>query len=395
MVTGGAGYIGSHTCIELIKSGRTVVIYDNFSNSHPEVINRIAGITGVAPVAIRGDVRDPDELLTALRTHRCSAVIHFAGVKSVAESVADPAMYYDINVTGTLTLIKAMQHAHVGELVFSSSATVYGEPTSLPLKEDHPLAPFSPYGRTKKVVEEILSDVAASSSPLRTAILRYFNPVGAHDSGLIGEDPHGTPNNLMPFISQVAIGRRPYLNVFGGDYETSDGTGIRDYVHVMDLAAGHVRALDSLKNHDFLIVNLGTGRGSSVLELVNAFTTACGRQIPLKFAPRRDGDIASYYASPDMAARVLHWKAKRTLDDMCRDSWRWQRENPDGYRTERSAGPKPHGIRPEIARYAELSNVSITPGTLEPTGLDLTTAGIAATDTSAHQSTLRHPDKGA
>lgn len=354
MVTGGAGYIGSHTCVELIRNGYTVVIYDNFSNSHPEVINRIAHISGASPATVRGDIRDQDALLTALRTHRCDSVIHFAGVKAVAESVSDPTMYYDINVAGTLALIKTMQRAGVGEVVFSSSATVYGEPNSLPLKEDHPLAPFSPYGRTKKVVEELLGDVAASSSPVRTAILRYFNPVGAHESGLIGEDPHGPPNNLMPFVSQVAVGRRPFLNVFGNDYATPDGTGVRDYVHVVDLAEGHVRALACLKTLDFIIANLGTGRGSSVLELVDAFSRCSGRQIPVRFAPRRDGDIASYYASPDFAQRVLGWSAKRNLDDMCRDAWRWQRQNPNGYRSEQRRELIQQMARPEYASYADI-----------------------------------------
>ncbi len=356
MVTGGAGYIGSHTCVELIQRGYAVVIYDNFSNSHPEVINRIATISGIAPAAVRGDIRDQDALQTALRSHRCESVIHFAGVKSVSESVADPVMYYDINVTGTLSLIKAMQRVGVLELVFSSSATVYGEPDTLPLKEDHPLAPFSPYGRTKKVVEEFLHDVAASTSPIRTAILRYFNPVGAHESGLIGEDPHGPPNNLMPFVSQVAVGRRPFLNVFGNDYATVDGTGVRDYVHVMDLAAGHVCALECLKTDDFITANLGTGRGSSVLELVDTFAKASGKQIPMKFVPRRDGDIASYYASPDFAQRVLGWQARRNLEDMCRDAWRWQKQNPNGYRTEQHRNVPRQLIGPEITGYAAPSN---------------------------------------
>jgi UDP-glucose 4-epimerase len=355
MVTGGAGYIGSHTCVELIQSGHSVVIYDNFANSHEEVINRIAGISGVVPAVVRGDVRDQNALLNALRAHRCNSVIHFAGLKSVAESVADPAMYYDTNVAGTLTLIKAMQRADVRKLVFSSSATVYGEPDALPLKEDHPLVPFSPYGRTKKVVEEFLHDVAASTSPIRTAILRYFNPVGSHESGLIGEDPHGAPNNLMPFVSQVAVGRRPFLNVFGNDYDTPDGTGIRDYVHVMDLAAGHLRALESLETHDFITANLGTGRGSSVLELVHAFAEASGMEIPVRFAPRRDGDIASYYASPDLAQRVLGWEAKRDLQEMCRDAWRWQKQNPNGYQAQARRALRQQTARPELAQQFAMS----------------------------------------
>jgi UDP-glucose 4-epimerase len=331
MITGGAGYIGSHTCVELIRHGHAVVIYDNFCNSHPEVLNRIERITGVMPAVVNGDIRDRDAIAGALTAHGCSAVIHFAGLKSVAESVSRPALYYDNNVVGTLKLIEAMQQTNVRSLVFSSSATVYGEPDSLPLKEDHPLSPFSPYGRTKMVVEEMLADVAASADPLKVAILRYFNPVGSHESGLMGEDPHGVPNNLMPFIAQVAVGRRPFLNVFGNDYGTPDGTGVRDYVHVVDLAAGHLRALQGLQERDFIKVNLGTGRGSSVLELVHAFEKASGQQIPVEFAPRRDGDIASYYASPVLAHELLGWQAERSLDDMCRDVWKWQSQNPTGY----------------------------------------------------------------
>jgi UDP-glucose 4-epimerase len=331
MVTGGAGYIGSHTCVELIRSGQAVIIYDNFANSHAEVVNRIAQITGVTPAVVKGDIRDCAALMSALKDHACTAVIHFAGLKAVAESVSQPALYYDNNVAGTLKLLEAMEHTGVRRLVFSSSATVYGEPNSLPLKEDHPLAPFSPYGRTKMMVEKILDDVVASGNPLKVAILRYFNPVGSHESGLIGEDPHGPPNNVMPYVSQVAVGRRPFLNVYGNDYDTPDGTGVRDYIHVMDLAAGHLRALEFLDRHDLLKVNLGTGRGSSVLELVEAFRKASGRDIPITFAPRRDGDLASYYASPELARELLGWTARRDLDEICRDAWNWQRENPHGY----------------------------------------------------------------
>jgi UDP-glucose 4-epimerase len=332
MITGGAGFIGSHTSVELIRHGHAVVIYDNFCNSHPEVLNRIRRITGVMPALVTGDVRDREALLAALTDHHCRAVIHFAGLKSVAESVSQPALYYDTNVVGTLQLVEAMRLANVRKLVFSSSATVYGEPTSLPLKEDHPLAPFNPYGRTKKMAEDMLGDIAASSAPLQVAILRYFNPVGAHDSGLIGEDPNGVPNNLMPFIAQVAVGRRPSLQIFGNDYDTPDGTGIRDYVHVMDLATGHLRALQCLETQDLVRLNLGTGRGSSVLEMVDASAKASGRAIRVVFAPRRDGDIASYHACPDQAFSVLGWQATRDLDEMCRDAWNWQRSNPDGYR---------------------------------------------------------------
>ncbi|MGM4918976.1 UDP-glucose 4-epimerase GalE [Tardiphaga sp. 813_E8_N1_3] len=331
MITGGAGFIGSHICVELIQAGRKVVVYDNFCNSHPEVINRILRITGTAPDVVRGDVRDVQALMSALSAHGCSAVIHLAGLKSVADSVSKSAEYYDCNVVGTLRLAQAMQQTGVRNIVFSSSATVYGEPDVLPLREDHKLAPFSPYGRTKMQAEELLSDIAHSQNPLNVAILRYFNPVGSHESGLIGEDPHGIPNNLMPYISRVAIGRLPVLNVYGNDYPTLDGTGIRDYIHVVDLAAGHIAALDCVDNQRVLKVNLGTGRGTSVLELVDAYARASGKVIPVTFAPRRPGDIASYYASGDFAEETLGWRARRDISDMCRDAWNWQQKNPNGY----------------------------------------------------------------
>lgn len=331
MVTGGAGYIGSHTCVELISNGYSIVIFDNFSNSQTEVLNRIERITGVSPVVVHGDVRDRDLLKTTMIKYQCRAVIHFAGLKSVADSVAHPLEYYDNNVVGTLRLIQAMQDTNVRNLVFSSSATVYGEPITLPLKEDHRLLPFNPYGRTKLIVEEMLSDVASSSPSFKIAILRYFNPIGAHESGLIGEDPSGEPNNLMPFIAQVAVGRRSYLNVFGADYDTPDGTGVRDYVHVMDVAAGHLRALECLEKQRLIKVNLGTGRGTSVLELAHAFSKASGKDIPIVSAPRRDGDIACCYACPDLAQQTLGWRATRDLNDMCKDTWKWQSSNPHGY----------------------------------------------------------------
>ncbi len=331
MVTGGAGYIGSHTCVELISNGYSIVIFDNFCNSQTEVLNRIERITGVSPAVVHGDVRDRDLLKTTMVKYRCNSVIHFAGLKSVANSVAHPLEYYDNNVVGTLRLVQAMQDANVHKLVFSSSATVYGEPITLPLKEDHRLLPFNPYGRTKLIVEEMLGDVASSSRSLKIAILRYFNPIGAHESGLIGEDPSGEPNNLMPFVAQVAVGRRPHLNVFGTDYDTPDGTGIRDYVHVMDIAAGHLRALECLEKQPLIRVNLGTGRGTSVLELAHAFSRASGKDIPMVSAPRRDGDIACCYACPDLAMQTLGWRATRDLNDMCRDTWKWQNSNPQGY----------------------------------------------------------------
>jgi UDP-glucose 4-epimerase len=332
LVTGGAGFIGSHTCVELLLNGHRVVIYDNLSNSDREVINRIETITGVQPGFVEGDIRNQDALTAALQQHKCEAVIHFAGLKSVAESVVDPTAYCDNNVVGTLRLVLAMQEAGVRKLVFSSSATVYGEPVALPISEDHPRKPSSPYGRTKMTIEDMLVDVTTSSKPLNVAILRYFNPVGAHESGLMGEDPQGVPSNLMPFISQVAVGRRPYLQIFGNDYPTHDGTCVRDYVHVMDLATGHLRALDALATSRQITVNLGTGKGSSVLEMVQAFEDASRQKIAIQMVQRREGDVARYFASPALATAELNWRAERSLADMCRDAWRWQNRNPAGYR---------------------------------------------------------------
>jgi UDP-glucose 4-epimerase len=331
MITGGAGYIGSHTCVELIRAGHSVVVLENFCNSQEEALKRIRLITGVAPVMVRGDVRDRELVQATLEKYQCSAVIHFAGLKAVGDSVARPVEYYDNNFVGSLRLVEAMQNAKVRKLVFSSSATVYGEPLSLPFKEDHSLLPVNPYGQTKLMVEQMLSDLAASDSSFEIAILRYFNPVGSHESGLIGEDPRGVPNNLMPFIAQVASGRRPHVNVFGKDYDTPDGTGIRDYIHVTDLAEGHLKALNHLDRERFFKVNLGTGRGTSVIELVQAFSKACGKDIPLVYAPRREGDIACFYACPDLAERMLGWRAERSLAEMCSDVWRWQNKNPEGY----------------------------------------------------------------
>jgi UDP-glucose 4-epimerase len=332
MVTGGAGYIGSHTCVQLIRAGHSIVIFDNFCNSQEEAVRRVERITAATAVTVRGDVRDQKLVQATLEKYQCDAVIHFAGIKSVADSVANPVEYYDNNVVGSLRLIQAMQKTSVRKLVFSSSATVYGEPLVLPFKETHSLLPVNPYGRTKLVIEQMLSELADSDRSFKIAILRYFNPVGSHESGLIGEDPTGVPNNLMPFLAQVATGRRPHLNVFGKDYNTPDGTGIRDYIHVMDLAEGHLSALESLNAHNFFKVNLGTGRGTSVLELVHAFSKACAREIPVVFRPRREGDIACFYACPDLAQQILGWSAKRSLDEMCQDVWRWQKNNPEGYR---------------------------------------------------------------
>jgi UDP-glucose 4-epimerase len=330
LVTGGAGYIGSHTCVELLNAGYSVVIFDNFSNSHEESINRITQITGKSPTVVRGDIRDKASLENALRKHECTAVIHFAGLKSAGESVEKPLDYYDNNVIGTYRLITAMKKCGVKILVFSSSAAVYGEPQFLPLTENHPLSAINPYGRTKLVIEEMLRDLFRAEPDWRIGILRYFNPVGAHESGLIGEDPQGIPDNLMPIIAQVAVGRRPKVNIFGDDYSTPDGTGIRDYIHVVDLAAGHLKALERLSEPRCFSVNLGTGRGYSVLEVIHAFKHASARPVPFAFMPRRPGDAAVSYADPSLAAELLGWRATRNLETMCIDHWRWQQKNPAG-----------------------------------------------------------------
>jgi len=332
LVTGGAGYIGAHTSVELLKAGHKVVVLDNFCNSHVEALSRIERITGKKPVLVRADVRDQAAVEAALKEHACEAVIHFAGLKAVGESVANPLLYYDNNVVGSLCLLMAMQTTGVRTLVFSSSATVYGEPKQLPYTEDHSLSALNPYGQTKLTVENMLRDLHGSAPEWRIAILRYFNPVGAHVSGLIGEDPQGIPQNLMPFIAQVAVGRREKLMVFGNDYPTQDGTGVRDYIHVTDLAEGHVAALNYLRTNDKrLTVNLGTGKGHSVLELAKAFEKASGKKIPYQIVARRPGDLAAYWADTKLAAQILNWKAGRTLEDMCADSWRWQSNNPNGY----------------------------------------------------------------
>lgn len=333
LVTGGAGYIGSHTCVELLNAGFAVTIFDNFRNSHPEAVVRIKAITGQQPGLIQGDVRDRAALVAALRESKASAVIHFAGLKAVGESVQQPLTYYDNNVVGTHRLLEAMRECHVNSLVFSSSATVYGNPQRLPLTEDHPLSATNPYGQTKLVIEDMLRHLHRSDPAWRIAILRYFNPAGAHASGLIGEDPQGTPNNLMPFIAQVAAGQREFLNVWGNDYPTPDGTGVRDYIHVVDLARGHVKALQRLRGRpECLTVNLGTGTGYSVLEMVRAFEKASGKRVPYRVAQRRAGDIAACYADPARAFELLEWRAEMALDAMCRDSWHWQRGNPNGYK---------------------------------------------------------------
>lgn len=331
LITGGAGYIGSHTCVELLNAGHGIVVFDNFSNSHPKALERVAQIAQKTFPIVRGDIRDQAALEDAITQYSCDAVIHFAGLKAVGESVEKPLDYFENNVVGTLSLLRAMQSTGVNTLVFSSSATVYGQPQQLPLTESHPLSATNPYGRTKLMVEDILRDLFRAEPSWRIGILRYFNPVGAHSSGLIGEDPQGTPNNLMPYLAQVAVGRREHLSVLGDDYDTPDGTGVRDYIHVVDLALGHLKALESLNQPECFCVNLGTGVGYSVLDVLKAFETASGRPIPYKIAARRQGDVAACYASTAQAQEMLNWSAARGLAEMCRDHWQWQMNNPQGY----------------------------------------------------------------
>ena len=331
-ITGGTSFIGSHTCVELLNAGHQVTVFDNFCNSQPESVRRVEHITGKKVQLIEGDIRDQPSLLAALTASQAQAVIHFAGLKAVGESVTEPLRYYDNNVAGTIKLLQAMQTTGVRTLVFSSSATVYGDPQRLPLTEDHPLSATNPYGQTKLVIENMLRDLSASDPAWRIGILRYFNPVGAHTSGLIGEDPQGTPNNLLPFVAQVAIGRREFLNVWGNDYATLDGTGVRDYIHVVDLALGHLAALKKLQSSDqCFAVNLGTGFGYSVLDMVRAFEQASGKPVAYRLSPRRSGDVAACYADPTYARDLLGWQAQRDLPTMCTDAWRWQSNNPNGY----------------------------------------------------------------
>lgn len=332
LVTGGAGYIGSHTCVELLNAGHELVVFDNFCNSHPEALRRVERITCKKIPVVEGDIRDQAAVEAVLRQYDCQSVIHFAGLKAVGESVEKPLAYYDNNVIGTHRLLQAMNNCGVKTLVFSSSATVYGEPQFLPLTEDHPLSATNPYGRTKLVIEDMLRDLYRSDSSWRIAILRYFNPVGAHESGLIGEDPQGVPNNLMPFVAQVAVGRRDKLKVWGSDYPTHDGTGVRDYIHVVDLANGHLKALSVLNSSQCFEVNLGTGVGYSVLDVVKAFEIASGRPVPYDLCARRSGDVAACYTDPSFADALLDWRAERGVDAMCVDSWNWQNLNPEGFR---------------------------------------------------------------
>jgi UDP-glucose 4-epimerase len=332
LLTGGAGYIGSHTYLALVAAGHTPVILDDFSNSSPLVLERLQRLSGQAVLCQQGNVADAALVQGLLQQHGMGAVVHFAGSKAVGESVANPLKYFDNNIVGMTRLLQAMDASGCRTLVFSSSATVYGVPANVPITEDFPRSHTNPYGHTKLVIEDMLAALQKSNPAWQVAVLRYFNPVGAHPSGQIGEDPRGIPNNLMPFVAQVAVGKRPALNVFGNDYPTPDGTGVRDYIHVQDLASGHVAALQALaaKGQSFT-VNLGTGRGYSVLEVVRAFEQASGRQVPVQFAPRREGDVAQCYASTARAQALLGWQAHLGLDAMCADAWRWQSGNPDGY----------------------------------------------------------------
>ena len=332
LVTGGSGYIGSHTVVELIEAGHSTVVIDNLVNSSPKSLERIEEITGVRPVFYEGDIRDAQLLKKIFADEKPDAVIHFAGLKAVGESTEKALLYYDNNLTGTLTLLNAMDEAGCRNIIFSSSATVYGKPASVPIREDFPTSATNPYGRSKLMIEEMLSDIYKADNRWNVILLRYFNPIGAHKSGLIGEDPNGIPNNLVPYISKVAIGALKQVNVFGNDYDTKDGTGVRDYIHVVDLAIGHVKAIDKIAEDPGLkIYNLGTGNGYSVLEMIEAFSKASGRDIPYVIAPRRPGDIDICYADPSLAARELGWKATRGLEEMCADGWNWQSRNPDGY----------------------------------------------------------------
>lgn len=331
LVTGGAGYIGSHTCIALADAGYEPVIYDNFSNASENILPRLNELAGKEIISTKGDVLDHKQLTAAIDKHQCEAVMHFAGLKSVSESHTDPLKYFATNVNGTLTLLEAMKKCELKKLIFSSSATVYGSPVTLPYCEDHPLAPVSPYGQSKLMVERILENLYASDQSWAISNLRYFNPVGAHASGKIGENPQGTPNNLMPYLSQVAIGKREKLFIFGDDYDTRDGTGVRDYIHVTDLARGHVASLENLPAEHFTTLNLGTGSGISVLEMVKAFEKTCGKKINYEYAQRREGDIAAFFANSSKAQELLKWNATLTLEEMCRDAWNWQSNNPDGY----------------------------------------------------------------
>lgn len=332
LVTGGAGFIGSHTVVELLEENLEVVVFDNLSNSKKMSLDRVKEITGKEAIFVKGDLRSVTDLEKVFSDHKFKAVIHFAGLKAVGESCEKPLEYYENNITGTLNLLNAMRKYQVKSLIFSSSSTVYGDPQKLPLTEDHPTGAITnPYGRTKYMIEEICKDLYASDHSWNITLLRYFNPIGAHPSGLIGEDPQGLPNNLLPFVTQTAIGKREYLSIFGDDYDTVDGTGVRDYIHVVDLAKGHVKAFEHIDNSGLKIYNLGTGKGYSVLEIVRAFEKVNNLKVKYQIAPRRSGDIAANYADPALAYKELDFKTQYGIEEMCRDSWNWQKNNPNGF----------------------------------------------------------------
>jgi len=331
LVTGGAGYIGSHTCIELLQAGHKVCVIDNLCNGHEVALDRVRGITNCELQFVNADIRDANALNKIFATFKPEAVIHFAGLKAVGESVSDPLKYYEVNVGGSISLLRAMSKARCDKIVFSSSATVYGEPQYLPYDEEHPTNPVNPYGRTKLITENIISDWTKVDTKRKGIILRYFNPVGAHESGQIGEEPIEVPNNLMPYIAQVAIGRQDYLNIFGNDYNTADGTGVRDYIHVVDLALAHIVALNQNNLDRFELLNIGAGKGTSVLELIKSFEGVCGRTIKFKYQPRRDGDLAAFWANFSKGVEKLNWQPERNIKKICEDTWRWHKYNPIGY----------------------------------------------------------------
>jgi UDP-glucose 4-epimerase len=331
LVTGGAGYIGSHTCVELLEAGHEVFVVDNLSNGHGAALERVRGITNCELQFMNADIRDLNALDKIFNTFKPDSVVHFAGLKAVGESTADPIKYYDINVGGSISLLTAMSKAECNNIVFSSSATVYGKPQYLPYDEEHPPNPVNPYGRTKLMIENIIHDWTKIDSKRNGTILRYFNPVGAHESGQIGEEPIGVPNNLMPYIAQVADGRRKHLNIFGNDYETTDGTGARDYIHVVDLALAHIGALNQSKLDKFEILNIGGGKGTTVLELIKSFEDISGVTIKFKYSPRRDGDLAAFWADSSRSFEKMNWKPKRNINKICEDTWRWHKLNPNGY----------------------------------------------------------------
>ena len=332
LVTGGCGYIGSHTTLELLKKGYNVVVVDNFSNSSYESLKRVQWLTGKEVTFYEADIRNSAKMEAIFKAHQFDAVIHFAAFKSVGESVRLPLKYYDNNISGTVELLRIMDKYNVKKIIFSSSATVYGDPERLPVDENCRLSTTNPYGATKLMMEMIMQDVSKADKEWNIVLLRYFNPVGAHESGLIGEDPKGIPNNLMPFVAQVASGKHDCINVFGNDYDTPDGTGVRDYIHVVDLALGHIAAIENCNDSGVHIYNLGTGRGYSVMEMIRAFEKACGKTLPYKICPRRPGDIGTCYAAPDKAKKELHWEAKFGIEEMCASQWKWQSNNPDGYK---------------------------------------------------------------